>query len=72
MTIEFRYSFTCPHCGTKNEDTYRPVANYSNPKVIYCDIESGGCDQLLVIQHKLSMETSIRTVNDTPKLEPVP
>lgn len=63
MTIQFRYSFTCPHCGTKNESTYRPVTNCSSPEVIYCDIESGGCDQLLVIQHRLSMETFVSTVN---------
>jgi hypothetical protein len=45
----------CPYCGTVNMvDIEFP--GYSQPRVITCDIEQGGCDKYFVVQPHVNVE----------------
>ena len=46
MTQDFK--FKCPHCGTIN--TIAISIDDNRDKIVYCDVDAGGCDQLIIIR----------------------
>lgn len=66
--VEIRYEWTCPHCGHRNRNlaTVRDRYGSLSPALVYCDIEDGGCDRMVAVKPRLSVQTEVyRVVNPT-------
>ena len=59
--MNIQYKFDCPYCGYVNSKFYTGTnptpSSISWNEVMYCDLENGGCDRLMVVNATLKIET---------------
>lgn len=63
MSHDFHYTYKCPHCGAK-QTRYCPTEDSGLPHVVYCDVEGGGCDRMLVVKVDLVPTVTVWKVED--------
>lgn len=70
--MEINQWVECPYCGTKNA-VYNEVnsVNYTERRVVTCDIDAGGCERLFVVVYTLRVEVStLKIEGEQEKPEP--
>jgi hypothetical protein len=59
--MNLRYTFVCPYCGHINNKIYTGTnptpSSISWNEVVYCEVEDGGCNRLLVLNATLKIGT---------------
>jgi transcription elongation factor Elf1 len=50
--------FTCPYCGYSNH-AWVKMDEDNRPRVVTCDMENGGCDRDFVVNHHISIKTTV-------------
>lgn len=54
---QFRFKWTCPYCKHENS-----VVTDDRQKLLYCDVEQGGCDKLSVVKMIVTTTTEVLKV----------
>jgi glutaredoxin len=54
-------AWSCPYCGLTN-NTLFPNGVSGEPVVVYCDIDIGGCEKMVVLTAREQITTCVRKV----------
>ena len=62
--IFFLGNWVCPKCGVRNASTWTPLElRNGTPNVTYCEVESGGCNQRVVLNGTMSVDVAVSLVS---------
>ena len=56
-----RADFECPYCGHKNS-IILPPKPYTENKHVYCGLDAGGCEGMVVITYKTSIDVQVHEI----------
>jgi hypothetical protein len=51
------FQVPCPHC--KFENTFVTEKQYLAPRLVYCNVEEGGCDQPFVFKAEVKLSVTV-------------
>jgi hypothetical protein len=56
-----RAQYSCPYCGRKNSAVIDQTS-VSGKRVVYCELDGGGCDRMLVLEYYVCVQTSTKAL----------
>lgn len=57
----------CPYCGLAQAVRVEFVSQYGRVRqVMFCDVDEGGCDRMVVLESTLEVQTRVYTVDSQP------
>lgn len=73
MPISIGYDFKCPYCNMETRMYHElkisagVVPLYIDPFITHCDVDEGGCDKMVAVKLKPSMEFTGRRIEGEDK-----